>query len=254
MTQANKNGNSLENFVEKLLTSYTGITIIKEYKIKDIFGESKVDFKVEYKGRSFCFECKNQPVAGSVDQKLPYYIENIREDKYCGHFVFILKGNGIRNGALDYLKRKQREMNFSVIHVDNLDVSLKCLLENGEKQCLVSKVKPIIKWAGGKRSIMNHILPLFPNKILKDYHEPFCGGISVACELYNTGRFSNNTTIYLNDTISQLICLYTVIKQDPELLINELSKEQYIISKENFEINKERYNEISKKSENLKTF
>lgn len=114
-----------------------------------------------------------------------------------------------------------------------------------------AKVKPIIKWAGGKRSIMKYLLPLFPGKIENDYHEPFCGGISVACELYNSGRFSNNTTIYLNDNISQLICLYEVVKKDPRLLIDELSKEQYMVTKENFEKNKIRYNEIRS---NIKDF
>ncbi len=83
---------------KKILGTYNGLSFIKEYKIKDIFGESKVDFKVDYKGKSFFLECKNQSVAGSVDKKLPYYIENIRESKYSGHFVFIIKGKGNGNG------------------------------------------------------------------------------------------------------------------------------------------------------------
>jgi DNA adenine methylase len=150
-----------------------------------------------------------------------------------------------------YLKRKQQEMDFSVIHFDNLKENLFTLLETGQKQSLISKVKPIIKWAGGKRSIMNNLLHLFPCKIEKDYHEPFCGGISVACELYNSGIFSHNTTIYLNDTISELIYLYEVVKEDPKLLIAELSKEQYIVTEENFEKNKVRYNEVSKNNTEL---
>lgn len=252
MTKANKNGSILEDNVQQLLETYTSLSFIKEYKIKDIFGESKIDFKVDYKGKSFFLECKNQNVSGSVDQKLPYYIENIRNSKYLGHFVFIFKGKGIRKGALEYLKEKQQEMDFSIIYFDNLEESMKQLFETGQKQSLRTKVKPIIKWAGGKRTIMNNLLPLFPDKINKDYHEPFCGGISVACELYNSGKFSNNTKIYLNDTIFQLIYLYEIIKEDPILLITELYKEQYKVSAENFKKNKERYNELSKNNEENK--
>lgn len=241
MSKANKNGLSMETEVYNLLKKYKDLRITREYPIQDIFGKSKVDFKLEYCGKIFILECKNQVVPGSVDQKLPYYIENIRENKYGGHFVFIFNGNGIRNGALEYLKRKQKELDFSIIKFDNLENGIQELLI-GKKQTIVSKVSPVVKWAGGKRSIMNKIIDFFPNKINGDYHEPFCGGLSVLCELYNTGKLSDTTKVYLNDNIYQLMYLYEVIKEYPESLVNELSKECYTVSKENFEKNKKRYN------------
>lgn len=241
MSKANKNGFSMETEVYNVLKKYKDLCVTREYPIQDIFGKSKVDFKLEYDGKIFIIECKNQTVSGSVDQKIPYYIENIRENKYNGHFVFIFKGNGIRNGALEYLKRKQKELDFSIIKFDELEKGLQELLK-GKSQTIVSKVSPIIKWAGGKRSIMSKIINFFPDKINGDYHEPFCGGLSVLCELYNTGKLSENTKIYLNDNIYQLIYLYQIIKEDPESLVNELGKECYIASKENFEKNKKRYN------------
>lgn len=248
MAKANKSGVLLEGMIYNILKSYTGINITKQYPLNDIFGMSKVDFRIEYKGNIFFIEAKNQMVAGSVDQKLPFYLENIRENRYNGHFSFILNGSGIRNGALSYLKRKQSELNFSIIDFDTVETQLNNMLEHNKMQTINIRISPIIKWAGGKRMIMNDIKKFFPERITEDYHEPFCGGFSVACELYNTGRFGENTKIYLNDNIPQLIILYEVIKENPNLLVDELKKEQYIISNENFDINKKRYNSIELKN------
>lgn len=248
MSKANRSGVLLEGLIFDILKTYQGINITKQFPLNDIFGTSKVDFKIDYKGRSFFIEAKNQIVSGSVDQKLPFYLENIRENRYPGHFVFVLNGNGIRNGALSYLKRKQLELNFSIIDFDNISTQLKNLLEYNEAQTVNLRVKPIIKWAGGKRMIMDDIKKLFPQKIEHDYHEPFCGGFSVACELYNTDRFGKNTTIYLNDSIPQLITLYEVVKEAPLELIEVLKDPKYTVNAQNFEQNKERYNSNAEKS------
>ncbi len=248
MSKANKSGVILEGLIYNILQSYKGINIVKQYPLNDIFGSSKVDFKIDYKGKSFFIEAKNQAVSGSVDQKLPFYLENIRENRYSGHFVFILNGNGIRNGALSYLKRKQTELNFSIIDFDNISEQLSELLEYDKIQTINLRIKPIIKWAGGKRMIMDDIKKLFPPKIKGNYHEPFCGGFSVACELYNTDRFSKDTVIYLNDNIPQLIALYEMVKQNPLALMEELKNEKYIVNKENFEKNKQRYNSSETKT------
>jgi len=242
MAKANRSGVVLEGLIYNILQKYQGIGIVKQYPLNDIFGSSKVDFKIDYKGKTFFIEAKNQSVSGSVDQKLPFYLENIRENKYPGHFVFVLNGNGIRNGALSYLKRKQSELNFSIIDFDNITQQLLGLLEYNQVQTINLRIKPIIKWAGGKRMIMNDIKKLFPSKIEGNYHEPFCGGFSVACELYNTDRFGKDTVIYLNDNIPQLITLYEMIKQNPLALMEELKNERYVVNKENFERNKDRYN------------
>lgn len=242
MTSANKNGIVLEKMIHNVLKTYKDIGIQQQYFINDIFGKSKVDFRVDYKGKTFFIEAKNQTVKGSVDQKLPFYIENIRENKYPGHFVFVINGDGIRNGAVSYLKKKQLEMDFSIIDFNNIQVQMKNLLEHHKKQTIVDKIYPIIKWAGGKRLVMKDIKNLFPLKIHGDYYEPFCGGFSVACELYNTGRFSDKTVVYLNDNIPELITLYEIIKTNPSGLIEELNNEKYAVNKANFETNKERYN------------
>lgn len=249
MTKANKSGSFLEDQIYDILKTYGDICITKQFPLNDVFGTGKVDFKVEYRNKSFFFEAKNQIVCGSVDQKLPFYLENIRENKYPGHFALIINGNGVRNGALSYLKRKQKELNFSIIDFDDIKHQLDKLLNYDEIQTIKLKLSPVIKWAGGKRMIMDSIIKFFPKKIEGDYYEPFCGGFSVACELYNTCKFSDKTMIYINDTIPQLISLYRVIKQDPYPLIEELKKPNYLSNKTNFELNKARYNSDEYKEE-----
>ena len=46
----------------------------------------------------------------------------------------------------------------------------------------MSTLAPFVKWAGGKRQIMNHLLEFKPNKF-KHYYEPFVGGGALLFEL-----------------------------------------------------------------------
>lgn len=101
-------------------------------------------------------------------------------------------------------------------------------------------MKPIIKWAGGKRQLLGEILPLFPEKYER-YIEPFIGGGAVL--FAHAPR-----TAIVNDLNSELINLYTVIKSDSDSLISVLST--YKNEKEFFyEIrNQDREKDFKKKS------
>jgi DNA adenine methylase len=65
-----------------------------------------------------------------------------------------------------------------------------------------NKMKPILKWAGGKRQLSPLIIPLIPKKI-KTYFEPFFGGGAIFFEL------SPKKSI-LNDINQELVNLYNV--------------------------------------------
>jgi len=72
-------------------------------------------------------------------------------------------------------------------------------------------VKPILKWVGGKRQLLEEIVPLiYPNA--STYVEPFIGGGSV---LFAT----QPKKAIINDDNKELINVYKVIKSAPEDLI-----------------------------------
>ncbi len=73
---------------------------------------------------------------------------------------------------------------------------------------------PVLKWVGGKRQLLNEIIPMIPSNC-STYVEPFIGGGAVLFEL------QPNKAI-INDYNSELVNVYTVIKDHPEDLIKEL--------------------------------
>ena len=77
-------------------------------------------------------------------------------------------------------------------------------------------VAPVVKWVGGKRQLLPEIKKYIPKKFTT-YYEPFMGGGAVLFEL------QPNKAI-VNDVNEELINLYTVIKEFPEELIEELKK------------------------------
>ena len=78
----------------------------------------------------------------------------------------------------------------------------------------VQKYKPILKWAGGKTQLLEHLLPKIPKEYNK-YIEPFFGGGALFFALK-----PNNSIIA--DSNPELINLYRVIAKDVTSLISEL--------------------------------
>ena len=78
----------------------------------------------------------------------------------------------------------------------------------------VQKCKPILKWAGGKTQLLEHLLPKIPKEYNK-YIEPFFGGGALFFALK-----PNNSIIA--DSNPELINLYRVIAKDVNSLISEL--------------------------------
>jgi len=50
------------------------------------------------------------------------------------------------------------------------------------------KGAPLLKWPGGKRSLLKHILPLLPENI-NQYYEPFAGGAALFFALQPKSAF-----------------------------------------------------------------
>lgn len=67
---------------------------------------------------------------------------------------------------------------------------------------------PFVKWAGGKRQELEHILPCIPNEFNR-YIEPFVGGGAVYFSI-------NKNSMFINDKSYELINLYKMIQEDNE--------------------------------------
>ncbi|MDY3195489.1 MAG: Dam family site-specific DNA-(adenine-N6)-methyltransferase [Paracholeplasma sp.] len=90
-------------------------------------------------------------------------------------------------------------------------------------------VKPVLKWAGGKNSIINKIterIEKIPDKT-GTFYDVFVGGGSVAIAM--TNYFKNIT---INDINKELIIVYEIVKSDPEGLIELLMEHEKNHSKE----------------------
>ncbi len=79
----------------------------------------------------------------------------------------------------------------------------------------------ILKWAGGKRSLIQAILATFPPDYEeRAYHEPFLGGGA----LFFTVKPRRGT---VNDVNPRLINFYRVVRDEPDQLIEEALKYPY---------------------------
>ena len=86
------------------------------------------------------------------------------------------------------------------------------------------KVKPFLKWVGGKSQLISTIKSFLPydinqKKSISKYFEPFVGG--GALFFYFMSEF-NVKNSYISDTNEDLILTYKVIQKDPKKLIKIL--------------------------------
>ena len=79
-----------------------------------------------------------------------------------------------------------------------------------------SKVEPVLKWAGGKRQLLQEIKKHIPEKY-SVYYEPFLGGGAVLFALHPQKAV-------VNDINEELINVYEVICRYVEELIEDLKK------------------------------
>lgn len=84
-----------------------------------------------------------------------------------------------------------------------------------------NKVKPFLKWAGGKSSLLSEIRRYYPfddGKITK-YVEPFVGGGAVLFDILNKYELE---AVYINDSNAELINAYCIVRDDVNALIEAL--------------------------------
>jgi DNA adenine methylase len=102
-------------------------------------------------------------------------------------------------------------------------------------------VAPVLKWVGGKRQLLDTLTPLLPKKITT-YCEPFVGGGAMLF-------FLQPNCAYVNDINSELIRVYTVIKNDVEALITSLqeykNESEFFYSVRDWDRDKKKYASLS---------
>ena len=76
-------------------------------------------------------------------------------------------------------------------------------------------VAPVVKWVGGKRQLLDALLPLLPQDPFPVYCEPFLGGGAMLFRI-------QPEKAYVNDVNSNLILVYETIRRDVEALITAL--------------------------------
>lgn len=102
-------------------------------------------------------------------------------------------------------------------------------------------VSPVLKWAGGKRQLLDEILPLLPWRI-STYCEPFLGGGAVLF-----ARRPEHAIV--NDLNGDLMLVYEVIRDDVQSLIDLLQTHEntpeYFYRMRDLDRDKEAYQKLS---------
>ncbi|MBM3229368.1 DNA adenine methylase [Candidatus Parvarchaeota archaeon] len=87
---------------------------------------------------------------------------------------------------------------------------------------MLEEAKPFIKWAGGKRQLLDELTRDLPN--FEDYHEPFLGGGAMFFRLEAMNKIK---LAFLSDSNNELVNAYWAIKNKVFDLMAELSKSHY---------------------------
>lgn len=101
--------------------------------------------------------------------------------------------------------------------------------ETRRNKTMKNGVPTFVKWAGGKKQLLEQFEEYFPKKIEK-YFDPFVGGGAVAFYLLKT--HSEIKKVYLSDINEELIITYNVIKTQVEELIALLKENKTKHTKE----------------------
>jgi DNA adenine methylase len=78
-------------------------------------------------------------------------------------------------------------------------------------------VRPILKWAGGKRQLLRHLRPFYPDHI-EAYFEPFLGSGAVFFDLWSLGRL-RRARVLLTDQNADLIGCYLRLRDSIDEVI-----------------------------------
>lgn len=108
-------------------------------------------------------------------------------------------------------------------------------------------MKPLIKWAGGKRQIMKEIRNSLPNK-WRRYYEPFFGGGALFFELYEKRSLTESI---ISDLNPDLFNLYTLIKEYPSEISKAISELRFKNNRDDYYRAREVFNSLKTSGQNI---
>lgn len=111
----------------------------------------------------------------------------------------------------------------------------------------MSRIKPFVKWAGGKNQLLHEIRKKYPARVEK-YCEPFVGGGAV---LFDVLQSFKPEEVLINDINQELINTYMQIKEQPLpllKLLSDLQQKYYLLNesekKEMFYAKRDNFNSL----------
>jgi hypothetical protein len=102
-------GQRFENVIRSILTN-NSVSYIPQYTLcKNIYGHPhRVDFFITNQPKfpkGLVIQAKWQDSGGSVDEKFPFEVMNVRE-RYPCPAIFIVEGGGQKEGSLSWLRKQ----------------------------------------------------------------------------------------------------------------------------------------------------
>lgn len=102
-------------------------------------------------------------------------------------------------------------------------------------------ISPVVKWVGGKRQLLDQIIPRIPNR-MTSYCEPFFGGGAVLFSYQPSNAI-------INDINQDLITVYKVIHDNVDALIESLKRhendKEYFYEMRNIDRNKDDFKNLA---------
>ncbi|HEY2150619.1 MAG TPA: Dam family site-specific DNA-(adenine-N6)-methyltransferase [Vicinamibacterales bacterium] len=83
-------------------------------------------------------------------------------------------------------------------------------------------VRPLLKWAGGKRQLLPQLRPYYP-AVFGRYIEPFFGSGAVFFDLYGAGRLAGHDAVLI-DSNADLIGVHETVRDAPEKVARALER------------------------------
>jgi DNA adenine methylase len=83
-------------------------------------------------------------------------------------------------------------------------------------------IRPLLKWAGGKRQLLPHLRRFYPPTFNR-YIEPFFGSGAVFFDLYGAGRLGDRDVVLI-DSNADLIGCYETVRAQPDHVVRELDR------------------------------